>query len=388
MITSKLNLRKVVAIAICLAATATMFAQTTDVYVGGNDNGKATIWKNGEPQYLAEDGSISSVVVVKGNVYAAGKDDVSFNAKVWKNGEELYVLGNYLVNSMAVSESGVVYVSGGSLETGVKVWKDGEVEDGYADADWLNCIFLDGTDIYATGYTTDMHSAVWKNGYLLYMSTGGVSIFVFDGDVYTTGSEYDSENDIWLNKLWKNNTTLYTSEIFGGTCIYISEGVIYMAGMQFKEEENIPAIWIDGDVTELAGGTYASSIFVSGSGIYVAGGGDGIAVLWANGTADTLATGGIYGTHSVFVVENGGIGVHDTESVNIAIYPNPVKDVLIIENGELKIENVEIYDGSGRKIVNYSLSTNQINVSALPQGIYFVKLEMEKGTVTKKFVKE
>jgi hypothetical protein len=77
----------------------------------------------------------------------------------------------------------------------------------------------------------------------------------------------------------------------------------------------------------------------------------------------------------------GSISVVKNE--NIKIYPNPVKDELRIESGDLKIESVEILDLSGKKI-----STNSIDVSPLPQGIYFVKLETEKGIVTKKIIKE
>jgi len=65
-----------------------------------------------------------------------------------------------------------------------------------------------------------------------------------------------------------------------------------------------------------------------------------------------------------------------------------VKDLLRIENGELGINRIEIVDLSGKWIYQFNSLRNQINISALPQGIYFVKLETDKGTVTKKFVKE
>jgi len=72
-------------------------------------------------------------------------------------------------------------------------------------------------------------------------------------------------------------------------------------------------------------------------------------------------------------------------SHSIKIFPNPVKDELIIENGELKIENVEILDMYGRKIVNYQLSIfNSINVSDLPAGVYILKIGEYRG----RFVKE
>ncbi|MDR3266334.1 MAG: T9SS type A sorting domain-containing protein [Tannerella sp.] len=77
--------------------------------------------------------------------------------------------------------------------------------------------------------------------------------------------------------------------------------------------------------------------------------------------------------------------VYERNSINF--YPNPVV------NGELKIENsglktgdiIQIYDINGKNIVNCQLSIiNSINVSALPSGIYFVKI----GNKTEKFVKK
>ena len=72
-------------------------------------------------------------------------------------------------------------------------------------------------------------------------------------------------------------------------------------------------------------------------------------------------------------------------SNSIKIYPNPVKDELIIENGKWKIENAEIFDISGRKIVNCQFSIfNSINVSHLSSGIYILKIGEYRG----RFVKE
>jgi len=306
------RLLRVAAFCLCIAAfTGKTMAQAVDVYVGGQDNGKATVWKNGTPQYLADNGEIYSVVLHKGNVYAAGYEIVSGTdiAKVWKNGEELYALSterSYAI-SIAVSESGVVYVAGSEQSVG-RVWKDGVVESGYIDAAELYSIFIDGSNIYAVGYTTDFKGGVWKNGTLLYTLTSGeredgvFSVFVSDGDIYTTGSEYDVVNDIYAFRVWKNNATLYTSEMYSwGNSIYISEGVIYVAG--YQNNYLIATLWTNGIATELAGGGNATSVFVYGSDVYVAGrGNNGKPLLWVNGTATTLATYGI--ANSVFVVKN------------------------------------------------------------------------------------
>jgi hypothetical protein len=73
---------------------------------------------------------------------------------------------------------------------------------------------------------------------------------------------------------------------------------------------------------------------------------------------------------------------------NYTLYPNPAKDELRIENGEIQINRLEILDLSGKVVCQYDDSKNKINISALSRGIYFVKIETDNGVVTRKFIKE
>jgi hypothetical protein len=59
----------------------------------------------------------------------------------------------------------------------------------------------------------------------------------------------------------------------------------------------------------------------------------------------------------------------------VKIYPNPVNDVLVIENAEGK--TVEIVNILGQKMSVYSLINNKysININQLKSGIYFIKIE-------------
>jgi hypothetical protein len=91
---------------------------------------------------------------------------------------------------------------------------------------------------------------------------------------------------------------------------------------------------------------------------------------------------------SPYVIQLEGAGIHDVSADKITLYPNPVKEVLIVDFGKLTVENVEIYDISGKKINNsqFSILNSQlkINVSSLPAGVYFVKA----GNYREKFVKK
>ena len=74
------------------------------------------------------------------------------------------------------------------------------------------------------------------------------------------------------------------------------------------------------------------------------------------------------------------------------IFPNPVNEQLTIDNGELTIESVKIYDIMGRIVFNSQFSTLnsqlKIDVSHLPVGVYFMRITTANGTVTKKFSKQ
>jgi len=81
-------------------------------------------------------------------------------------------------------------------------------------------------------------------------------------------------------------------------------------------------------------------------------------------------------------------GISEIKDTSITIYPNPVKAILIVNNENLIINKVGIVNLSGKVIYQFNNSRNQVDVSALLKGIYFVKIETDKGIVTKKFVKE
>lgn len=84
------------------------------------------------------------------------------------------------------------------------------------------------------------------------------------------------------------------------------------------------------------------------------------------------------------------LGVNDPSIMsNIQVYPNPVDDHLFIRNA--KNESVEfiLYDVTGREVIHRSLtSSDRINTSILPQGIFFYLLigrsgQQQSGKVVK-----
>ena len=72
--------------------------------------------------------------------------------------------------------------------------------------------------------------------------------------------------------------------------------------------------------------------------------------------------------------------VEETEINNIAVYPNPVRDLLNIENANNI--NVTIYSANGQMVKNLSNVNGNItvNTSELSNGLYFVKMQNANAT--------
>ncbi|MCL1850949.1 MAG: S8 family serine peptidase [Bacteroidetes bacterium] len=89
---------------------------------------------------------------------------------------------------------------------------------------------------------------------------------------------------------------------------------------------------------------------------------------------------------------NVGITNHNIDK-KITVYPNPTTGELRIlaNNEQLIMNNVEVFDVYGRKLLsNHLISTSSnhlINISHLPTGLYFVKIETVDGITINKVVK-
>lgn len=72
---------------------------------------------------------------------------------------------------------------------------------------------------------------------------------------------------------------------------------------------------------------------------------------------------------------------------NIKFYPNPISSILNIKtSSSFSFEKSKIYSTLGKLILE--TSERQINLETLTSGIYFVEVVTDKGSVTKKIVKQ
>ena len=81
------------------------------------------------------------------------------------------------------------------------------------------------------------------------------------------------------------------------------------------------------------------------------------------------------------------LGIGDvSENEDFAIYPNPTQDRLYVDSNEIEIELLRLFSSEGKLIKEYN-SKNNIDVSFLTEGLYFIKTISEGKTTVKKFVK-
>jgi len=79
-----------------------------------------------------------------------------------------------------------------------------------------------------------------------------------------------------------------------------------------------------------------------------------------------------------------------TQESGLIIHPNPTTGELTITNAESQITEIEIFDMMGRNVETRliaSLQNGTIDISHLPNGVYFLRIQTENGVVTRKMVK-
>lgn len=81
-------------------------------------------------------------------------------------------------------------------------------------------------------------------------------------------------------------------------------------------------------------------------------------------------------TETEFVAE---MSIADNMIDAVIAYPNPVKDILYLKTGDVKISGVQVTDITGKIVMESNTVENSITTSSLSKGMYFVKIQMETG---------
>ena len=85
--------------------------------------------------------------------------------------------------------------------------------------------------------------------------------------------------------------------------------------------------------------------------------------------------------------KNFTLSVADLEYNTISIYPNPTANSLTIKSNVLKINSVTLFDVLSKKILTQKKNFSTVDITQFDIGIYFIKIETEKGIFIKKILK-
>jgi len=347
----KNNLRKVVAIAICLAGT-TMFVQaqtpvTIDVStLGGTDANNNAASTESNWQYNASQKRLH-LTSANGNYTLTGTNaDLCFDL-----GSGTLFATNANVTFNGLNTKGVTTPVGCYLSAdGVTITLIG---DNYLEGN--DCTFVISPSVNVCTITSSAGGKLTAKGAngIYYASSPANLIIIGNANVSVGGT-----SDVFFNP----NGTAGHIQMSDAAKFTIANNTNAASTQKF--EKYVPASTYEWKLTNATTTNPLTDAIIS---VTVAAG--------QSGTVERATA----------------TSVENIELQNLKIYPNPVKDELIISS-ENRIENIETCDLAGRTVEVLRATPLQegnttINVSALPQGVYLVKVYTDKGIITKKVVK-
>lgn len=234
---------------------------------------------------------------------------------------------------------------------------------------------------------------VLEVSYRFYTGTPSASINTMDS--YATD---DSEDSKILAGISFNTKTLEVNGLAyftggSGTGTYI-----FSLGTQENPDVILPAnTWVTvgykynfttGEVTFIAPDVNAS---IPGA---AASSNIGLVLFGADSGSSQAATNTASSTgkfDTISVKATGTAGVEDNLISSLSVYPNPANDVVNVTNAEnILVNGITVTDLNGRTVKTAKfegVANAQINVSDLASGIYMMTVSSDKGSMTKKIVK-
>ncbi|MCL2290078.1 MAG: T9SS type A sorting domain-containing protein [Bacteroidetes bacterium] len=107
-------------------------------------------------------------------------------------------------------------------------------------------------------------------------------------------------------------------------------------------------------------------------------------VEWGSTTIDEYIHKYFYSIETVVSIQE---PMSDGQKAAVAVYPNPVNDVLYIKT-EQTVQQVFVFDFSGRLVMQMRGDNNSINLQSLPTGSYVARIHTDKAVVPMKIVKQ
>lgn len=78
------------------------------------------------------------------------------------------------------------------------------------------------------------------------------------------------------------------------------------------------------------------------------------------------------------------LGVDEIQQESVKIYPNPTSDFIYLNvSSKTKIEDIQVFDNSGRVVLKTTIKDNKIDLRNLPVGVYILTFGNEDIKPTK-----
>jgi len=233
---------------------------------------------------------------------------------------------------------------------------------------------------------------------------GSASPFPLNGtstlNIDLTLGEYVLPEPDLENKIWQSDNNDWVDEVWGEVhyaldyiwkSITVKEIVITTVslpsgrvGKEYSEQlsavSTTPITWsIDGNIP--SGLSFSSSGLISG--IPTEAGTFNFTVKAENASGED--------TKELSITIENEVGIVEILTAQIKIYPNPTSGELKVTNNELGMRNIQIFDSKGemqRMESKKTIGEITLDISDLPSGLYFLKIETEKGMITQKVIKK
>ncbi len=257
-----------------------------------------------------------------------------------KDGEKFESIINLIAfeNTIFVSTSFGVY----ELDINTKGWTEILTDNGES-LEKSKTLVTDGERLFTYNLSLENDAVLYE-----YKKSSKELVNIFKHRIYNTSNVYS--NLFWRdeNIFWRNRDSLLMTNDNGKTIQYINK--------------------------ELQPGSLLTPI------------------LYGNYIYATTYNGVFKRSISDFGLSN--VYQEDTHNKRIITYPQPAKDVVIIElpstvSNQVDIENIQIYDYQGRNIISngklkFQLNSNSHNIvwdcSGLKKGVYIINFELENVT--------
>jgi len=232
--------------------------------------------------------------------------------------------------------------------TGYDVWVRAVCEDG-STSDWTSVTFTTSLQSPECGESISQYD--YPSG------SGGGSTF---DDNFTITNDYSSEL-LFTTTSGDQDGDGYTDEI-----------TVTVSG---STENNYDWVFITNGAGEL--------LYGPASGVQDA------AVTSADGTINVYlsADGSVQAGPITFDVSCAGLSVNDFDLSNLKIYPNPVNgNYVTIQSPISGDKNVEVYDITGKRLINTILNSDKLDISSVSSGVYLVKVTVQGQSKVSKLV--